>query len=93
MTRDDLIRFTDDAMWQDGRPSEKLLAALDAAGLVIVPLDPTGEQLYAAPSRDQSAEIKDGGSMYGSIYRAMVSASPFAPSAKETKGTNPAEGR
>ena len=50
-----------------------ILTALDAAGLVVVPREPTEEMLWAVRSYiDRDAYID------GETYQAMIAASPFA---------------
>lgn len=54
-----------------GLLAKAILAALHAAGLVVVPREPTEAMILAAPSRDQQATEE---SMYHGIYRAMIAA-------------------
>lgn len=49
------------------------LAAMEAAGFVVVPVEPTFAMEWAAPGRDQTDTDR---SMYAGIYRTMLAARP-----------------
>lgn len=51
------------------------LAAIEAAGCVVVPREPTREMVQAGPFRGRQNTEE---SMYHGIYRAMLAASPLA---------------
>jgi uncharacterized membrane protein len=55
--------------------AEAALSAIEAAGLRIVPAEPTTAQLYAG----QRAWLADAERKSSTLYRAMVAASPIEP--------------
>jgi hypothetical protein len=60
------------AFWTDATTGE-LLDALDAAGLAIVPKEPTEDQVWAGRTGSLGSDLVG----INSSYRAMLEASPF----------------
>jgi hypothetical protein len=71
MTRDELIEMMQQALHDGGYNLRKAIAAMEAAGVVMVPAEPTAEMLQAAHWE------RDGG---GTVWRKILRASPFQKS-------------
>jgi hypothetical protein len=54
------------------RKARAAIAAIEAAGYVIAPKEPTPEMVEAAISRPFGTDRDDGESMYADIYSAMI---------------------
>lgn len=60
------------------------LAAIEAAGVRLVPSEATAEMVNGAVSRRFKSYLTKSDDMYADIYAAMLAASPYAPQ-KDTK--------
>ena len=69
--------YQDDPTPEDWASARAILAALDAAGMVVVPREPTDE-MKEAGELSPNYVIKRRDMAHLDVYRAMISASPYA---------------